>query len=164
MTVRDVTSTPLPPLKLAEEFAASRLPVPLEADGERLSIFVDMTFLRQGRALAGVFTFQSGSPFSDTERVRLSTVLGDRLGGKNLNTPDTIPTSTTTTAPAKKLVASPTTTAGKAGAQVRFRDPSGVTLEHPRAGRPSAAATGNPWCSSSTPTPVCPSAATSTSC
>jgi hypothetical protein len=129
LVVREITAEPLPKLELADDYAASRLTVPIEAGRERVSLYVDMTFLRKGRILAGVFTFRAGAPFSDAERTRLVTLVGERVSGKAQNTPDTGPRPTA----APTTVASPTTTsAATTAAFTRFRDPSGVSLEHPR--------------------------------
>jgi hypothetical protein len=87
--VGDISAVPLPALDVADEYAASRLTIPLEADGERVSVYVDMTFLRDGRVVAGVFTFEVGSPFSDDERTRLTNLVAERMGGRAKNTPDT---------------------------------------------------------------------------
>ncbi len=122
--VRDVTSEPLPELEVADDYAATRLAVPIEAGRERITLHVDMTFLREGRILAGVFTLRAGTPFDDAERTRLVRLLGERVSGKAQNTLDTGPRPT----------AAPSTTTSPAatGAFARFRDPSGVSLEHPR--------------------------------
>ena len=130
LTVREVTAESLPGAEVADESAASRLTVPIEAGRERVSLYVDMTFLRKGRILAGVFTFRSGAPFSDSERARLVGLVGERVSGKAKNTPDTgpRPTAAPTTAAAPS-----TTSAATSAAVTRFRDPSGVSLEHPRA-------------------------------
>ena len=129
LTVREITAAPLPKVGDAEDYAATRLTVPIEAGRERVSLYIDMTFLRKGRVLAGVFTFRTGAPFVDSERTRLVNLVGERLTGKVKNTPDTGPRPTaapTTLAPPS------TTSATAAGAFTRFRDPSGVSLEHPR--------------------------------
>ena len=129
LTVRDITAAPLPKVEGAEDYAATRLTVPIEVGRQRVSLYVDMTFLRKGRVLAGVFTFRSGAPFLDSERTRLVDLVGERLTGKVRNTPDTGPRPTA----APTTVASPSTTSAAAtGAFTRFRDPSGVSLEHPR--------------------------------
>jgi len=128
LTVGNVSSAALPAPKVTDEVAASRLTVPLEAGGKRLSVFVDLTILRQGRVFGGVYITGSGSPFPDAERTRLATLVGKRMSGKARNTPDTGPKPTTSTTTGR----SPTTGAAKTG-YTPFRDPSGVTLEYPSA-------------------------------
>ena len=129
LIVRDVTAEPLPKLDVTDDYAATRLTVPIEAGREQLSLYVDMTFVREGRVLAGVFTFRAGTFFSDSERTRLVKLVGDRLSGRAQNTPDTGPRPT---APATTVAAPSTTASATTAAFTRFRDPSGVTLEHPR--------------------------------
>ncbi len=128
LTVGNVSSAALPAPKVTDEAAASRLTVPLEAGGKRLSVFVDLTILRQGRVFGGVYVTGSGSPFPDAERTRLATLVGKRMSGKARNTPDTGPKPTTSTTTGR----SPTTGAAKTG-YTPFRDPSGLTLEYPSA-------------------------------
>ncbi len=133
VSVGDISGAPLPPVKLADDAFAIRLTIALEAAGDRLSVFVDMTVLRKGRAVAGVFTFASGSPFPESERARLTGLVASRLGGKTKNTPDTGPKATTG-ATATTMVGSPKTTTGAPTASLTtFRDPSGVSFEHPQA-------------------------------
>jgi hypothetical protein len=129
VVVRDITAEPLPEIKVADDYAATRLTVPLEVGRERAAFHVDMTFLRTGRVLAGVFTFQAGAPFPDAERSRLVRLVGERVNGKARNTPDTGPRPT---AAAPTVVSPSTTSAATTGAFTVFRDPSGVSLEHPR--------------------------------
>ena len=126
VVVRDVSSSPLPKPDVPAEAAASRLAVSLERGRERTTVHVDMTALRSGRVVGGVFTFSMAKPFPDDERVRLTRLVADRMRGKTKNTPDTGPVATTPSS-----VVAPTTTVG-AGTYARFRDPSGVSLEHPR--------------------------------
>ena len=123
LQVGDVTTSPLPALDLDGQSAGSRLTIPLEADGESVSLFVDMTVLRDGRVVAGVFLLQIGSPFPDAERIRLATLVAERMGGKIKNTPDS-------ESPDSESSQSTATTAETApGGATRFRDPSGVSLE-----------------------------------
>lgn len=141
LVVREVTAEPLPKLEVADDYAGSRLTVPLEVGRERLPLYVDMTFVREGRVLAGVFTFRAGTPFSDSERTRLVKLVGERMKGKAQNTPDTGPRPT---APAATVAAPSTTAPASTAAFSRFRDPSGVTLEHPRSWTVEPSAGTNP--------------------
>ncbi|HEV3401074.1 MAG TPA: hypothetical protein VG078_04560 [Acidimicrobiales bacterium] len=79
VVVRTVSAQTLPAPGGTDQSVASRVTVPLESEDERLTVYADLTFLRQGRGLAGVFTLQAGSPFPDAERTRLGEVVGDRL-------------------------------------------------------------------------------------
>jgi hypothetical protein len=126
VVVRDVSSSPLPKPDVPAESAASRLAVSLERGRERTTVHVDMTALRSGRVVGGVFTFSMAKPFPDDERIRLTRLVADRMRGKAKNTPDTGPVATTPSS-----VVAPPTTVG-AATYARFRDPSGVSLEHPR--------------------------------
>ena len=128
LIVRDITAEPLPELDVADDYAATRLTVPLEAGRERVSLYVDMTFVREGRILAGVFTLGAGAPFSDSERTRLVKLVGERVSGKAQNIPDTGPRPT---APPTTVTAPSTTSAATTAAFTRFRDPSGVSFEYP---------------------------------
>ncbi len=139
LRVGDVSDTPLTTPKVTDEVAASRLTVPLEAGGKRLSVFVDLTILRQGRVFGGVYVTGSGSPFPDAERTRLATLVGKRMSGKARNTPDTGPKPTTSTTTGR----SPTRGAAKAG-YTPFRDPSGVSLEHPKEWTVEPSSAGSP--------------------
>jgi len=128
LKVGDVFTSPLPPFKDTDDSEAIRITVPLEAGGERVSVFVDMTILRQGRTLAAVFTFQTGAPFPDADRTRLVSLVADRMKGKAANSPDTGPPPTTGAASPR-----PTTKGAEAAGYTAYRDPSGVSLEHPDA-------------------------------
>jgi len=128
--VGDVSASPLESPKVADDVAATRLTVPLESTGERVSVFVELSILRQGRAFGGVITFQTGTPFPDAQRTRLTTLLGKRMSGKAKNTPDTgsPPTTAATTTTVDR---SSTSGSATAGALVPFTDPSGVSLKYP---------------------------------
>lgn len=80
VVVRNVTATPLPAPDAGVESAASRLVVALERGRERASVYVDLTVLRHGRAVAGVFTFQMHEPFAERERLRLTQLVAGRMG------------------------------------------------------------------------------------
>jgi hypothetical protein len=82
LVVGDVSSERLPALDVGDEATAYRLIAPLEVDGEQLPVHIDMTVLRDGRVIGGVFTFQAGSPFPDEERIRLTRLVADRMSGK----------------------------------------------------------------------------------
>lgn len=127
VTVRDVSNAPLAAPNVADQSAASRLTVELEAARERASVIVDLTVLRDGRVVGGVFTFGFQEPFPEAERIRLTRLVGERMTGEAKNTPDVGPPPTA----AATTVASPVTSSD-AGGYTRFRDPSGVSLEHPR--------------------------------
>jgi|GEM_PF-5198879 len=129
LVVGDVSASPLQGPKVADDVAATRLTVPLESKGERVSVFVDLNLLRQGREFGGVITFQSGTPFPDAERTRLTTLLGKRMSGKAKNTPDAGPPPTTATTATTGR--SSTGGAATSGALVPFSDPSGVSLRYP---------------------------------
>ncbi len=79
VVVRTVSAQTLPAPGGSDQSIASRLTVPLESGAERLTVYADLTFLREGRGLAGVFTLQAGSPFPDAERTRLAEVVAKRL-------------------------------------------------------------------------------------
>jgi hypothetical protein len=79
VVVRTVSAEMLPAPGGTDESVAARVTVPLESEDERLTVYADLTFLREGRGVAGVFTLQAGSPFPDAERTRLAEVVGQRL-------------------------------------------------------------------------------------
>ena len=81
VVVRNVTVTPLPAGKAGIESASARVTVALERGRERASVHVDLTVLRHGRAVAGVFTFQMQQPFADRERLRLTQLVAGRMTG-----------------------------------------------------------------------------------
>jgi hypothetical protein len=80
VVVRDVRVTGLPSTQQAgTDAASSRVLVTLERGRQRALVYVDLTVLRRGRAVAGVFTFQMGEPFADTERRRLTDLVARRM-------------------------------------------------------------------------------------
>jgi len=126
----DVSSSSLPAPRLTEDEFALRFTIPVEASAERTSVFVDETFLRRGRVVGAVLTFGSGSTFPEAERARLIGLVAARLSGKAKNTPDPGAKATTVTT----AVGSPKATSGAVTAGfTTFRDPSGVSFEHPEA-------------------------------
>ncbi len=145
LTVGEVTAESLTTAKVADEVVASRLTVPLEAGGQQLSVFVDLTILRQGRVFAGVFDTSSGSPFPDAERSRLVSLVGQRMAGKAKNTPDTGPKPTTSTTSGRTATTGTTSTTGGAAAGLTpFSDPSGVSLKYPSGWSVEASSAGSP--------------------
>ncbi len=145
LKVGEVSAASLSTAKVADEVVASRLTVPLEADGQELSVFVDLTILRQGRVFAGVYETASGAPFSDAERARLASLVGERMSGKAKNTPDTGPKPTTSTTTGNTATAGRTATTGPSKAGFTpFTDPSGVSLEYPSAWSVEASSAGSP--------------------
>ncbi|MGI9022272.1 MAG: hypothetical protein ACR2HV_03350 [Acidimicrobiales bacterium] len=123
----EVTSAPLPDPGVTDDSVATRLTIPISVDGERLSLVVDIMFLRQGRALATFSTLGQDTPFPEAERTRLVALVGERMRGENLNFPDTTSgRSASTTVPAP-----PTTAAGGPAGSTTLRHSSGVTLDHP---------------------------------
>ncbi len=126
----DVSRSSLPAPKLTEDEFALRFTIPVEAAGDRATVFVDETFLRRGRVVGAVLAFGSGSPLPEAERARLSGLVAARLSGKAKNTPDTGSKATTATT----MAGSPKATSAAATAGFStFRDPSGVSFEHPEA-------------------------------
>jgi hypothetical protein len=79
VNVQTVSAQTLPAPGGTDQSVASRVTVPLESGDEQLTVYADLTFLREGRGLAGVFTLQAGSPFPDAERTRLAGVVAERL-------------------------------------------------------------------------------------
>lgn len=79
VVVGTVSADMLPAPGGTDQSVAARLTVPLESQDEQLTVYADLTFLREGRGLAGVFTLQAGAPFPDAERTRLADVVGERL-------------------------------------------------------------------------------------
>ena len=130
VTVANVSASPLPEVGGVDESRASRVSLDLTADGERTSLHFDIQFLRHGRVLAGLFTVAAGAPFPDAERRRLSTLLARRVSGKAQNDgPPATVAPTPSTRPSAGSSAS--TTPQASGRATRYRDPSGVTFEHP---------------------------------
>jgi len=145
LTVGEVSADSLSTSKVADEVVASRLTVPLEANGQQLSVFVDLTILRQGRVFAGVYDTSSGSPFPDAERSRLVSLVGKRMSGKAKNTPDTGPKPTTSTTSGRTATTGRTSTTGAAAAGFTpFSDPSGVSLKYPSDWSVEASSAGSP--------------------
>jgi len=110
LRVGDVSTSALPSLDVTDDSVVTRLTVPMTALGDDASLYLDLTYLREGRTLGGLVTLQTGSPFPDAERIRLATLVGDRMRGKEMNFPDSDPSPT---------------------GYSTFSDPSGVSMEHP---------------------------------
>ena len=74
LRVGDVSSSALPSLDVTDDSVVTRLTVPMTALGDDVSLYLDLTYLREGRTLGGLVTLQTGSPFPDAERIRLSLI------------------------------------------------------------------------------------------
>ena len=130
IAVRSVNASPLPSVEGVDESGGSRVTLDVTAEGERLDLHFDVQYLRHGRAMGGLFTSGVRSPFPEGERTRLSNVLARRLSGKAQNDG---PPATVAPTPSTRPSAgsSGSTTRQASGRSTRYRDPSGITLEHP---------------------------------
>lgn len=79
VVVQGVTVSSLPAPRGFDEAVASRLSIPVQVGSSRLSFYAELTYLRQGRGIAAVETFQIDEPFPEAERNRLAAVVGGRL-------------------------------------------------------------------------------------
>ena len=135
LTVGGVTVESLSMPRLADESVASRFTVDLAMGADRDKLHVDVSFLRRGRTVSGLMISGVGAPFADSERIRLSTVLANRMEGKadEVAAPvaSTTPPLPTTAAPPSTVAPGPTSTAVSATKWTPYRDSSGVTFEHP---------------------------------
>ncbi len=122
MVVGDVSMSPLPSIEVADEVAGTRVTMEMAGEGGGLSVHSDMIILRQGRVFGLLILFELGAPFSDSERIRLTTLLGDRMAGRAENT----------AAPDSPSPDSPSPDVAVSEKLVSFRDPSGVRLDHPQ--------------------------------
>ena len=140
LTVGDVAVAPFPSPGLGDESVASRLTVEIAAGAERQKLYLDLTFVRQGRIVSGLMISRSGTPFPDGERARLSTILAERMEGRagevapfpSVSTPTTSMAAPTTAGKSPTTTAgSPSTTGVSATGWTQHRDASGVTFSHP---------------------------------
>lgn len=126
--MRSVSSAPLPGRTYGDETLASRTTMQVAAPGERATMYVDFVFIREGRAVAGFFALQIGSPFPEAERDRLAGLLQARMTQEPGSGDAAAPVATE---PAPTTAPEATTAApSRAGAWTRYSDPSGVQLEH----------------------------------
>jgi len=123
LTVGDVAIAPLPSLELGDESIGSRLAMEISEGRDRLSLFADLTFIRRGRIVTGLVMIQSGTPFPDAERIRLTTLVADRMDGKDEAAAGAATSPASTGARGQA--------AGDSPGWVRYFDPSGLRLEHP---------------------------------
>ena len=141
ITVGDVATVPLSMPGLGDESTASRITVDITAGADRDKVYLDLAFMRRGRTVTGIMISEVGAPFAEAERIRLSSVLADRMDGKpGEQAPVPAPTTTSTKAPASTpttrltsttaAAGSPSTTGAVTSRWTQYRDPSGVTFEH----------------------------------
>lgn len=121
VVVENIKTSSLSELRGVDESEGVRVDIDATADGESVGAYVDLVFVRHGRALGGIFASGTGSPFPEGERDRLANLLARRVSGKAQN--DGPP----------KEVAPTTTTPRTSGRATTYRDPSGVSFEHPNA-------------------------------
>ena len=78
-TVRVKSASQIPYPKLAPGTAAYHLVITLESAGIVISMYGDSVYLRDGRALAGVFAIGVDKPFAKAELLRLATLTARRM-------------------------------------------------------------------------------------
>lgn len=133
LAVQDISFSKLASVEGAEQSFVHRFTVATLAEGAPLTLYFDMTILRRGRVVAGVFTAEAGRMFPDAQRIRLSELVAERMAGKGENVPDEDEDPAPTVATTAFRPSTTTAAAAAVGGYERFRDPSGVTLEHPEA-------------------------------
>ena len=72
-------STELLPGARGSELVTWRTTMNYTSGGSKHVAYSDLTFLRSGRALASLFAFQKGEPFSTSERNRLVGIMSSRM-------------------------------------------------------------------------------------
>lgn len=126
MTIGEVSTVSLPAPGLGDESTAARITMEIAARGQREKLHLDMTFIRHGRTVSGLMASRQGTPFADDERIRLSTVMANRMNGKAdevAQVPVTSPPTTAASPPT--TVTSPSTTAPSTTKWTTYRDSSG---------------------------------------
>jgi len=78
-TVGTITSGQVAMSPIGDERAEGRFTIPISASGLTISIYVDLVFVRTGRAVAGLTLESVLIPFDETLRDRLTTTVVDRL-------------------------------------------------------------------------------------
>lgn len=81
LPVNRAASELLSPPKAGDQAVTWRTTVQVTFAGEQLAAYSDLTFVRDGRALASLFDFQIGDPFPTTERDRLVQAMATRMRG-----------------------------------------------------------------------------------
>lgn len=81
LPVNRASSELLAPPKAGDQAVTWRTTVEVTFSGSQLSAYSDLTFVRDGRALASLFDFQIGDPFPTAERDRLAKAMAARMGG-----------------------------------------------------------------------------------
>lgn len=74
-----VTTTKLPSLTVGNQSVGYRSTLRARVEGQTVTLYFDFTFIRAGRGVAVLEDGGFGSPFPEAERVRLATLLAQRM-------------------------------------------------------------------------------------